>query len=344
MKARYRKLATRASRRPARTALTVTAVAAALIATPQLASAVGDDDNPIRTGGPAGKDPAAAQLERDNAAVAAGPLSFGAEPLAAVKAAAKTAAADASCDVSAKEATALTLAPTWPEVAAGSTDAPSPMTLSRYDNQDSLYDPKGREGLFFNPGVGMWQLDSAGLGAKDTAATAIDSTAAAKKMAPYMVNKYCDSLDGGASKANARAHAWTDWHACDNGDCEDTFTRALEEVKAVDGVKRHGGASARDCTYEGSKYDCLFVDPGKAQGADWWAQPGGGQSPVPKPFYVFTFERDSKTYEVRYWLSADSDASADVSVSRQLGTDARSELFWTDDSGLCDTTENRGDC
>lgn len=325
--------------RAAATALAI-GITSALIA-PATAFAAGDDGT--KSGG-GRENPRAIELTRQNAWVKAGPLQFGTEPLEAVQQAATDAAPGAGCEINAESATALTLAPTWPEVSPEG-EPPSPMTLSRYDNQASLGDPEGRaEGLFFNPGVGMWQLDSAGLGNEHTAGTAIDSASAAKEMATYITGKYCDAVNAGSSEADARAKAWGDWHACDEGACEDTYNRALEGVTPVPEVKRHGGAEPRKCTFEGAEYDCLFVDPAKAQGANWWAKPDGGPAPVPSPFYVFTYEESGSTFEVRYWLAEDSGASGDVSASRKFGVNARDELTWANETTLCDTTANRGNC
>ena len=324
--------------------LTVVSAAAvlAVVAGGPTAMAAGDDG--VISGG-GGENPQEIQMKRERAFVLPGPLKFGAEPYEAVASAAKSAAEGADCDISADAATFLTLSPTWPEVS-GTGEVPSPMTLSRYDDQTSLADPEQRgEGLFFNPGVGVWQLDSAGLGAKETAATAIDSVSAAKKMAPYMVDKYCSAVAGGSSSADARAAAWTDWHACDDGACEDVYQRlAADGVSTDTSVKRHGGASQRECTFEGATYDCLFVDPAQAQGADAWTAPDFGPAPVPDPFYVFTYTKDGTEYEVRYWLKADSGASEDVSASRKLGVNARERLSWEAENSLCDTTEGRGNC
>ncbi len=324
--------------------LTVAAAVAALagVAGGPGAFAAGDDG--VISGG-GGENPREAELKRERAPVQPGPLKFGAEPYEAVSSAASSAAGSADCDISADAATYLTLSPTWPEVA-GNGEAPSPMTMSRYDDQTSLADPEQRgNGLFFNPGVGMWQLDSAGLGTEETAGTAIDSVAAAKTMAPYIVGKYCSAVSSGSSAAEARAAAWTDWHACDGGACEDIYQRLSSDGVTTDtSVKRHGGASARECTYEGTTYDCLYVDPSKAQGADAWTAPDFGPAPLPDPFYVFTYTENGTDYEVRYWLQADSGASEDVSASRALGTDARDRLSWATETDLCDTTEGRGNC
>ncbi|KAA5832713.1 hypothetical protein ABT337_12900 [Saccharopolyspora hirsuta] len=295
--------------------------------------------------GGGGDNPRADDLRRERAWVRLGELKFGAEPYEAVSSAAADAAGKASCEISAEDATNLVLSPTWPEVS-GSGDSPSPMTLSRYDDQTSLADPEQRaKGLFFNPGVGVWQLDSAGLGADETAATAIDSVGAAQKMAPYIVGKYCTAIGGGSTAAQARAAAWKDWHACDQGACESIYERLKADGVVKDPtVTRYGGAEMRTCTYEGAEYDCLYVDPSSAQGEDAWTAPDYGPAPVPDPFYVFTYTKSGKDYEVRYWLKADSGAKTDVSASRELGVNARTKLTWEAESGLCDTTTGSGNC
>lgn len=299
----------------------------------------------VITGG-GGENPEEIRLKRERAWVNAAELTFGTAPYQAVVDAAEQAVGEASCEVSAGAAANLTLSTTWPEVAPGGT-APSPMTLSRYDDQASLADPESRsEGLFFNPGVGIWQLDSAGLGAAETAYTAIDSVSAAEKMVPYMLGKYCEAINGGSSSESARAAAWSDWHACDEGACEDVFTQLQSEgVTTDDSIDRYGGAEPRTCTYAGAEYDCLFVDPSNAQGEDAWTNPDYGPAPVPDPFYAFTYSEGGADYEVRYWMAADSGADTDVTASRELGVNARDELSWAAESGeFCDVTTQRGTC
>ncbi|WP_433869877.1 hypothetical protein [Saccharopolyspora sp. CA-218241] len=315
---------------------------ATLLLAPATAWAAGGDG--VRSGG-GGDNPTAERLTRERAWVQAGPLRFGAEPLAAVESAATAAAADATCSISATTATHLLLAPTWPEVAPSGA-APSPMTLSRYDDQPALADPEQRSpGLFFNPGVGMWQLDSAGLGADVTAATAIDAGSAAREVAPGIVAAYCTALSAGRGAAEARATAWRPWHACDDGACEDVFARLGSEGVTTDrATSRHGGAEPRRCTYQGTAYDCLYVDPAAAEGEDAWTFPGYGPAPVADPFYAFRHAEGGVAYEVRYWLSADSGAGTDVSASRRLGVNARTALTWAAESDLCDTTAGRGHC
>lgn len=268
---------------------------------------------------------------------------FGTEPYQHVTDAAGDAVDGAACSISQDAAVALTIAPTWPEVAP-SGEPPSPMTLSRYDTQPSLGDPEGRaEGLWFHPGIGMWQMDSAGLGNDYTAADAIDTQYTADRMAPFMVDKYCDAINGGSSEASARASAWTDWNACSDGACETAYNAVLGGVTTVDGVGQHGGAEPRDCEYDGVALDCLFVDPANAQGDDWWTNPGSGGSPIAAPFYVFRLG-DSDVTEARYWFAEDSGAGEDVEATRPFGSNARDSLTWQTGSGFCDVTEGRGDC
>lgn len=285
------------------------------------------------------------EIRMQRAQVDPGPLEFGSEPLAQVQAAGENAAADASCKVSASDVTDLTLSPTWPEVS-GQGKAPSPMSLSRYDDQSSLLDPHQRaEKLFFNPGVGMWQLDSAGAGAQDTAASAVDPDSAAQRVAPQIVDDYCSAIDGGSSEKQARAVAWQPWHACDDGACENVYQRLRSEGVTEDSsVTRYGGAEQRTCEVGGSEYDCLYIDPAAAQGEDSWTEPDFGPAPVPAPFYAFEYTENGTTYEMRYWMSEDTGTSADVSALRPLGTDARGGLTWSSNSSMCDTTAARGAC
>lgn len=312
------------------------------VANTPTASAAGGDGLISGGGGP---NPRAERMTQQRSWVAAGPLHFGASPYSDVRSAATAATGNAACGISAAEATNLTLSPTWPEVAP-SGEAPSPMTLSRYDAQASLADPKQRsDALYFNPGVGMWQLDSAGLGADITAAGAIDVSAAADRVAPHVLGRYCSAINAGASAEDARAKAWSAWHACSSGACEDVYQRLRSDglIKVGD-VGRYGGAERRVCAFEGVRHDCLHVDPGKAQGDNAWTVPRYGPAPVPAPFYVFNYTEGGRHYEVRYWAEADSGSVRDVSASRELGTDARARLSWSAESAFCDVTTGRGGC
>ncbi|GAA4892228.1 hypothetical protein LX16_2042 [Stackebrandtia albiflava] len=327
-------------RRKGRKAALIAAVVSAVMIAGPAATATADDPGTSAA-------PSVAEIKLDNAAraAAAPTMYFGAKPLSDVTTAATAAANAASCAITPKYATALVIAMTWPEVSP-SGEAPSPMTLSRYDTQSSLGDPQDRaDGLWFHPGIGMWQLDSAGLGTTFTAMEAMDTETAANRMAPFIVNKYCGRINAGATAPSARASAWADWVACRSGACDTIFWRIYNNgVTPVQGVGRYGGGEARECRFNGVTQACLYVDPAQAEGADWWARPGGGRSPVAAPFYVFKQQVNGKTTEVRYWLRADSGAGTDVVATRAFGTNARGGLVWRTGSGFCDLTTGTGSC
>src|SRR5690349_1568797 len=90
---------------------------------------------------------------------------------------------------------AMMVVPTLTESGAYTTpnQAPSPMTLSRWDTQSALwaFGDKGTpyQKAFWHPGVGMWQFDSAG-GWNLTAATAINTWTSAEQAAKVMSSRY----------------------------------------------------------------------------------------------------------------------------------------------------------
>lgn len=270
-------------------------------------------------------------------------LHFGAEPLAAITETAARVVETAGCAITAEQATALALAPTWPETS-GDGASPSPMTLSRYDIQETLGDPAGRQGLWFHPGVGVWQLDSAGPGTNNTAAEAMDVGYISTIVVPGMVETYCANVNDGVAEPPARRAAWQPWVACWEGACEDTYTRALAGVVPDETVDLYGGAELRACTFRGVEVSCVFVDPASAQGNAWWAEPDAGRSPISAPFYSIRWEEAGTSFEIRHWLDLDTGAGTDVTASRPFSGNARDSLTWVDESALCDLTTARGAC
>jgi hypothetical protein len=141
----------------------------------------------------------------------------------------------------------MVLAPTWPETGAGSSYTPSPMTLSRWDYaSDRLWEGGDHRTAyprsFFHPGVGMWQLDSAGLGSALPTWRAISSYYAAKLVAQRMASAYCSSS---GSESQRRAAAWRPWRACADGACESIY-QAIDEPDrvVVTGTDRLGAKAA----------------------------------------------------------------------------------------------------
>lgn len=273
-------------------------------------------------------------------AQSATPRQFGQSPYEQVVLAA--AGVQRSCSISNNGLAALVFAVTWPETGAG-TGPPSPMTLSRYDNQSGLYFEGNRNTpyrrAFWHPGVGMWQFDSAGLGAPRYAAHYISAAGGAPAAAGAMASRYCSAVGQGKSGAAARAAAWAPWHACRQGQCETIFNQILangqlRNISGTSAVSLRGGMVSRLCGRRGSTQvfsPCFYVDPARAEGQAWWANPGSGQSPITAPFYVF----ETGGYEYRVWLRQDTGYPFDIEAARPLGQNARSALRWNRSTGLC---------
>lgn len=263
---------------------------------------------------------------------------FGAQPLADVR----HAAADAArCGLTANQLTALVLAPTYPETGSPAGVAPSPATLSRWDDQLGLHSfgtRRGERSAFWHPGVGAWQFDSAGLGAPFGAAQAIDTYVVAARAARTIADRWC--------RQPTLAYVWAPWFGCGAGDCRRTYRTIyrrdgdrLVNLDRDPSVHRHGGAQRRRCTgvTRPGEFTCWRVDPARAQGHDAFAAPGYGPSPISAPFYVYL--ADGREY--RHWRRVDTGYRRGIWASRPLGADARTSLTWHRGDGLTDVTARR---
>jgi hypothetical protein len=285
-----------------------------------------------------------------------------------------------TCSISDDGLTALVLAPVFKESSAATTpsSAPAPMTLSRYDEWNGTYGtttPSSNYGLyafrdpntpyqraFWSPGIGVWQYDSAGLGAPLTTTEAMDVGVVAADAAALMARNYCGAASGSTDQQRRYA-AWRDWgYPCTL--CQEFFAEMTStspkfaNLHLVDGIDRLGGVVQHTCSLPDvtGTVPCWYVDPsvGVIQGSTAWAtfQPDGGTSntqpptPLPYPFYVV----DRGTTEVRYWLEEDTGYGRDIRASRTIGRNARpssqsgSGLTWTSGPALCDLTTAHGAC
>ncbi|HEX6418265.1 MAG TPA: hypothetical protein VFZ77_07205 [Acidimicrobiales bacterium] len=353
-----------ASRRPPRRLLLALATALAIGLAPLTGLATG-----VREGVP----PAAAD------AVPAGTPGitryFGRGAYEAIRAA--VAATPRSCDLSDDALTALVMAPIFKEVSMAETPAaaPSPMTLSRWDewsgvrsgadNLDANYglypfrDPgTPYPRAYWTPGVGIFQYDVAGVGAPFTAAELVDVEVVARDVAAGMAARYCAAPGDDHAR---RAAAWQPWAGLGGvAKSEALFQEmagtapAFSRIGLVDGIDRTGGAEIRRCLAGGQPVTCAYIDPRRAQGANWWATddpgggaPGAGMAPLTAPFYVL--ERDGK--EERHWLAEDTGYPVDIQARRAIGQNARprdgqpgSGLEWHDSSDLCDPARPETGC
>lgn len=307
---------------------------------------------------------------------------FGQGPWQAIQGAAAQAARP--CTISNDGVVALMVAPIFKEssAATSASTSPSPMTLSRadewngvradtsnrnanyglYENRDP-YTPYQR--AYWHPGIGIWQYDSAGVGAPYTAVERMDVNIVGADVAKGMISRYCAKSGTGFEKRRA---AWSPWGtACTTSNaasnlCEIEFqamtggSTNFSNISLVPGVTALGGAVARTCRIGGQTLSCWYVDPARSEGATGWKfNPSGGPSPTASPtplalpFYVLS--RNGR--EERHWLKADTGYPVDISGTRQLGKNARprtgtanvgSGVTWSRTSTLCDVTANRGTC
>lgn len=318
---------------------------------------------------------------------------FGEDPWNAINEAAQ---ATTRCDeLSAEGLVALVAAPVFKESSAATTaeTAPSPMTLSRYDEwtgvRDDTTNRNANYGLYafrdpttqylrayWHPGIGIWQYDSAGVGAPYTAIERMDVRVVAGDVARGMAARYCSppanivGHEAPFTDQERRDAAWWPWwggsatRGCPL--CQAEFDRMTAggkpyfgNISLVAGISRTGGAVRRTCSLAGraGTVECWYVDPsvGVIQGATRWAtvapdgngSPTAQPAPLSKPFYVLKVDG----YEERHWIRADTGYDIDLTARRQLGKNARprssqegSGLAWLATSGLCDLTAKRGPC
>ncbi len=264
---------------------------------------------------------------------------FGSTPLEDVL---HWAAEERRCGLTTNRLAALMLAPTYPETGAPATEAPSPMTLSRWDDQVGLHSFRtlaGQSRAFWHPGIGAWQFDSAGLGAPYTAAQRIDTYVIAARTAAVMADRWCSgrSID----------YVWAPWYGCGGGVCRSIYrsiyrpaTDRLVGVGEQATVGRRGGMTRHTCEGPGraGTFTCWRVDPARAEGFRAFTAPGYGPAPISAPFYVYA--ADGREY--RHWLRRDTGYQQGVWASRPLGANARTSLSWHRGETLTVVTPSRG--
>lgn len=313
---------------------------------------------------------------------------FGSHPWTAIGNAAT--AASKCTGLTAAELRAMAVAPIFKESggAATSSTAPSPMTLSRYDewtgvragntNANANYglyafrDPStAYKRAYWTPGIGIWQYDSAGVGAPFTAAERMDVGVISVDVVSGMRDRWCSPggwINHAApfSEAERRAAAWAPWWYTDNGGCplcEQAYqdmapgtSLAFADISTV-AMDPAGGAQLRTCRLSGiaGTLPCWYVDPAQAQGASWWAAltplDGGSPTDAPAPLSAPFYDIKIGGQERRFWLQADTGYNVDVSGTRTLGKNARpkdnqsgSGITWSAGGVLCDVNGRRGSC
>jgi hypothetical protein len=257
-----------------------------------------------------------------------------------------------NCGLSQNRLAAMMMVPTFSETGAPTNQAPSPMTLSRWDTQSALWafgdksTPYQR--AFWHPGIGQWQFDSAGFWDL-TAGTAIDVATAAPVAAEVMSTRFCASSS--PDVIDKMKYAWFPWNYCTSTSiCTDLLDTIFDGTNLFitqdPAVTSRGGEVLRTCNVRGiGSVSCFYVNPALAQGYNGWtSQSANIPTPLTFPFYVFS----ANGREYRYWLKADSGYPSSIVASKPIKANARTSLTWemVNDatSGLCDMNTGRGAC
>lgn len=245
------------------------------------------------------------------------------------------------------ELTAMVFAPTWPETGASPGHAASPLVFSRWDDHDDFYSFKDRSSMveaFWHPGVGMWQMDSAGLGRPFNAGERVDTTEMAGEVVDEMARRYCART----SHAEGLRNAWKPWHGCMSTEsrfqaCRATYDNLLGHLAAgtlvVDtAIDSREGLDKTTCrhTADGSNrlVSCYVVDTTDANTSNppvpLELEQAMGEAasamitPLSKSFV--TYSLDGR--EWRQWLRSSTGYATDVHAWRSLGANARGGISW----------------
>ncbi|GBF77316.1 hypothetical protein PA598K_05860 [Paenibacillus sp. 598K] len=250
---------------------------------------------------------------------------------------------------------AIMLSVTWPEVTGNDrTLTPSPMTVGRADTGHSrLYpfqntSPTGPYArAFWNTGIGVFQIDSAGLGSSLAFHNRVLTNTASQVVAASIASRYRSASGTAVEKRRA---AWSQWYACGSNavNCENNYNAIYSTSNDIISlskdttVARGGGLVSRTCyntSNPSNTWACYKWNADQAQGhtGSWRYAPLNGSSsllPVPLPFYTYSSVVGSNTVEYRHWLTADTGYSTSLYGSRLFNTNARNSVNWTSPSAL----------
>lgn len=250
---------------------------------------------------------------------------------------------------------AIMLSVTWPEVTGNNrTLTPSPMTVGRWDTGHSrLYpfqntNPNGQYArAFWNAGIGVFQIDSAGLGSNVAFHNRVLTNTASQVVAASMASRYRSASGTAAQKRRA---AWSQWFACGANavNCENNYNAIYSTSNDIislsrdNTVARGGGMVSRTCyntSNPSNTWACYKWNANQGQGhtGSFIFNPLNGDStrlPLPLPFYTYSSVVSGNTIEYRHWLTADTGYSTSLYGARLFGTNARNSLNWTSPSAL----------
>lgn len=244
--------------------------------------------------------------------------------------------ANPSCGLTVNKLAAMMIAvPMWELLGGSQTLSPSPMTLSRYDTAAlrsanlPLYSDSTTAGPYkrahWNPGIGLWQLDTYGPTiALNTWQRIKTNGNAGETIAEHFRSYTC---------AGNIAGAFSIWYACSNSKCFNAYqaiynssndTLNLDVNQSL--TEWDGGAVTTTCRFgsSGSTFNCGFISDQRIEGYAYTSSPqgNGASSPTPlaKPFFGFTAGSNKK---FMVWLKNGTGWDDEVTRKIDSGDDAR---------------------
>jgi hypothetical protein len=232
--------------------------------------------------------------------------------------------------------------PVW-ELNGGVVDrSPSPMTLSRWDGwanakNQPLYSFQTLDGdkrAHWNPGVGLWQLDTFPATLHLSHAERMDTRAGGVYIARVLRDAFC------AGEASLKTRLRGTWFACQTNDrCFTTYTSMYTPVGDVlrvtgtAGTSQSGGTMLTRCRWgaNGVPFSCYWVNIDRREGyMDVIDLEGtGARTPLAAGFMSFS----EGGFKRAVWLLA-SGLGSEIQKHVPTTQDARAVNNWVRDSAL----------
>lgn len=232
--------------------------------------------------------------------------------------------------------------PVW-EVAGGARGrSVSPMTLSRWDGWSlrtenrrlySHVEYPSFKRAHWNPGIGMWQLDTWSSTLHLNHGERMDTNAGGIAVARYLRDGYCAGTTTVKSRLN------NNWFACRWDKCWNTFNDMYIDasdsldVNRTAGSEWDGGVSRRSCRWgSGNSFACFWVNTNLRQGWMDTSDPNGDGARTPLAAGFLALSTSSgRRYAI--WLRS-SGLGKEIGKSVPTGQGARDGDNWYDGSSL----------
>lgn len=226
--------------------------------------------------------------------------------------------------------------PVW-EIAGGSASYDSsPMVLSRWDgwsnpNNRPLYshtEYPSYKRAHWNPGVGLWQLDTWGDTLDLNHAQRANTSTGGLRVARYLRDGYC----AGTSTLKARFNG--NWFGCRTDKCWNTYnaiynaTNDSLNVTLTSGSEWDGGVKTRSCRWgsSGTSFTCYLYDVNLHQGQMDTVDPNGDGARTPLAIQFLSLTTNS--IKRAAWLQGSSGYDKEIVKAVRTTEGARNSSLY----------------